>query len=117
MTGGGFLGAGVSPDSAAGQGLVGLLAADVHCARRYYQHPEEQTEYQPQPLPDAVGVPISKPTPDFHERAAMLGDLSPLLRQLGLVIDLHIDDLATLAGVVELQANLMVPGLANATPN
>ena len=68
MTGGGFLGAGVSPDSAAGQGLVGLLAADVHCARRYYQHPEEQTEYQPQPLPDAVGVPISKPTPDFHER-------------------------------------------------
>ena len=43
----------------------------------------------------------------------MLGDLSPLLRRLGLVIDLRVDDVSLLAGVVELRATLDVPDLAN----
>ncbi len=54
--------------------------------------------------------------PDFHRRAALLGDLSPLLRRLGLVIDLRIDDLAALAGATEISAELTVPGLANPVP-
>ena len=58
-------------------------------------------------------MPVTKPVPDFHERAALLGDLSPLLRKLGLVVDLHVDDVAALAGVTELSASIVVPGLDN----
>jgi hypothetical protein len=56
---------------------------------------------------------VPKPLPDFHERAALLGDLSPLLRQLGLIIDLHVDDLSLLANVTWIQARITIPGMAN----
>jgi hypothetical protein len=90
------------------------LVADVHRARRYYQREEDQTPYRERPLAGAVAKPVVKPDPDFHERAGMLGDLSPLLRRLGLVVDLRVDDLAQLNGVVSIQAELVVPDLANA---
>jgi hypothetical protein len=94
------------------QPLLGLTT-DVHRARRYYQRPEEQRDYRDEPDPNATAVPVAKPDPDFHERAGLLGDLSPLLRQLGLVIDIHIDDLSALAGVTEISASITVPGLDN----
>ncbi|HVF58333.1 MAG TPA: hypothetical protein VNJ70_00745 [Thermoanaerobaculia bacterium] len=110
LTNGGFLG----PDatSTAGQPLLQLVA-DVHRARRYYQRDEEQRPYAERPTPGTVPPPVRKPEPDFHERAGMLGDLSPLLRRLGLVIDLRVDNLAQLADLVWIQAGLVVPDLAN----
>ena len=109
LSGGGFVGQG---GTASGQPLT-LLTTDVHRARHYYQRPEEERPYRQQPDPTATAVPVRRPEPDFHERASMIGDLSPLLRQLGLVIDLHIDDLGPLSGVVELQAVLIVPSMTN----
>ncbi len=93
------------------------LAGDVHRARLYYERPAEQRAYLESPDPKASPPPVVKPDPDFHERASMLGDLSPLLRRLGLVVDLHIDDLAALAGVTEISASILVPGLDNPIRN
>jgi hypothetical protein len=117
LTGDGFLGRGETASDAANRESLGLLVHDVHCARRYYQRDEEQTPYQDRPTPGAVGDPLRVPTPDFHERASMLGDLSPLLRQLGLVIDISVDDVGLLSSIVEIEADIVVPGLTNATPN
>lgn len=110
MSGGGFVGR--APSTAAEATPLGLMAADVHAARRYYQ-PEDEPEYRDQPDPDAVPVPLHRNDPDFHERASMLGDLSALLRRLGLVIDLRIDDLAAMADVVDLQADIEIDGFGN----
>ncbi len=90
-----------------------LLTADTHRTLLYYQRPELQQDYFERPIEGTVAEAVVKPDPDFHERASMLGDLSPLLRRLGLVIDLRVDDVSLLAGVVELRATLDVPELAN----
>lgn len=92
-----------------------LLAADAHLARRYYQRPEEQQPYLPAPTGQEP-PPVAQQPPDFHRRASLLGDLSPLLRKLGLIIDLKIDDLTTLAGITEISAAIEIPGLANPIP-
>ncbi len=116
LSGGGLVGQGLgTAGNLTGAGLdpLSLLAADVHRARRYYQRPEDATPHQDRPTPGATGVPLAKPDPDFHARAAMLGDLSPLMRRLGLVIDLRIDDLGALDGVVAVQALLRLPRLEN----
>lgn len=105
-------GGSVSPGVAGAQPLLGLTT-DTYRALRYYQRPEEQREYLAAPDPNAIAVPVTKPAPDFHERAALLGDLSPLLRKLGLVVDLHVDDVVALGGVTELTASIVVPGLDN----
>ncbi len=120
VSGGGLVGRGLgTPGNTAAEGVapLTLLAADAHRARRYYQRPEEATPHQDRPTPGAQGVPLAKPDPDFHARAAMIGDLSPLLRRLGLVIDLHVDDLATLAEVVAIQATLVLPRHENPVVN
>jgi hypothetical protein len=100
-------------DSTRGQPLLQLVT-DVHRARLFYQRAEDATPYQERPTEGESGAPVPKPEPDFHERAALLGDLSPLLRGLGLVIDLHVDDLSQLANLEWIQATLTIPGLANA---
>ena len=43
----------------------------------------------------------------------MIGDLSPLLRRLGLIIDVEVTDVAQLAGLTALSATLVIPGLDN----
>ena len=96
--------------TAAGTSPILLLAADAHLARRYYQRPEEQRPYQPQP-DGSPTPPVVQEPPDFHRRAALLGDLSPLLRRLGLVVDVHVDDLASLAGITEISADITIAGL------
>ncbi|MCB0907877.1 MAG: hypothetical protein KDB63_12255, partial [Nocardioidaceae bacterium] len=103
------------PGGADDQPLIGLTA-DVHRARRYYQRPGADRSYRAEPVPGATRAPVVKPVPDFHERVGMIGDLSPLLRRLGLVIDLHVDDVDALAGVTEIAATVTVPGLANPVP-
>lgn len=95
------------------QSPLARLVADVDLVRRYYQRPEEQRLYRERPDPGATAAPVPKPVPDFHERAGMLGDLSPLLRRLGLVIDLRVEKLPLLAGLVWLQGDVLVPGLTN----
>jgi hypothetical protein len=94
-----------------------LLPTDVHLARRYYQRPEEQQDYRAEPDPTFTPVPVKQEPPDFHRRAAMLGDLSPLLRKLGLIIDVEVDDVSTLAGLTEITADIRIPGLANQVPS
>jgi hypothetical protein len=89
-----------------GTGMLPLIA-DVHRARRFYQREEDETAYAERPTPGAVAAPVRKPDPDFHERAAMLGDLSPLLRKLGLVIDLRVADVARLASAVWIQGSIV----------
>ena len=115
ISGCGYVGVGIgaSGSSPAPERPLALLVADAHRALRYYQRAEDQQAYRPTPLEGATAAPVPRPTPDFHERVTLLGHLSPLLRRLGLVIDLRIDDLAALAGVSALRARVLVPGLAN----
>jgi hypothetical protein len=115
LSGEGIVGRGFGYEDTAttGSAPLLLLAADAHRARIFYQRPENQHPYRDEPDPDAQRVPVAKPKPDFHERAGLLGDLSPLLRRLGLIIDLTIDDLSQLAGVSEIRAVVDVPELAN----
>ena len=91
------------------------MVADAHRARKFYQRDDAASNpYRERPDPAAVAKPVEKPKPDFHERAGMLGDLSPLLRTLGLVIDLRVDDLRRLAGAVWIQGDVVIDGHTNA---
>jgi hypothetical protein len=78
-----------SPQEAGGPVMTQVLAA-LHEARRFYDRPEAKSEYKAEPdgpPPDR----LKSKEPEFHERVAMLGDHSSLLRKLGLVIDLRVD--------------------------
>ena len=65
------------------------LAMQVHRARRFYERPESQRQYQ-----RAAGSrtrraeALPRPEPDFHERCTLVGDHPALQRRLGLVVDL-----------------------------
>ncbi len=106
-------GIGTSGSTTSAPSPLVLLTADAHRARRYYQRPEQQHPYLAEPVEGAEGAPVAKPAPDFHERASLIGDMSPLLRRLGLVVDLQVDDLSALAGLTEIRATILVPDLAN----
>ncbi|MCW2776716.1 MAG: hypothetical protein JWN17_441, partial [Frankiales bacterium] len=94
------------------------LVADVHAARRYYQRSEDEVAHQPEPTPGQQPPPRPTPPPqEFHRRLGRLGDLSPLLRALGIVIDLAVDDVGQLTGLTLLSASIVVPGLANGVPS
>lgn len=92
-----------------GDPVIAMLA-DLHAAQRFYQRPEDASAYRDRPIPNAVAVPVKKPTPDFHERAGLLGDLSPLLRKLGLVVDLRVNNLAQIAAAAWIQADIAIEG-------
>jgi hypothetical protein len=90
---------------------ITALMADVHAARRFYERDDRNTNpYLAAPVANAPVKPVPLPTPDFHERAGMLGDLSPLLRRLGLVIDVRVEDPAMLSKARWIQAELQVEG-------
>jgi len=87
--------------------LQGMI--DLQAARRYYQRPEDQQdEYHDYPKAGILPKPIPRPAPDFHERVGWLGDLSPLLRKIGLIIDLRVEDLSKLDGLQWIQADIDV---------
>ncbi len=65
---------------------------DVHAARRFYQR--EAVPYRETPDPNAERPRPPVPVHDFHERAAGLGSTPVLLRTLGLVVDVAVDDAA-----------------------
>jgi hypothetical protein len=86
------------------------MALELHRARRFYERPEEQRPYRDLPKPGASSPPVKRPEPEFHERCAMAGDHRPLLRQLGLVIDLKVSDPERLRSSQWLSAAIIVDG-------
>ncbi|QXQ07824.1 hypothetical protein KX816_07465 [Sphingosinicellaceae bacterium] len=88
------------------------LLEPLHAARRYYDRPEARRAYQDIPTENLAPKPLDKPMPDFHERVAHLADQPELLRRLGLVIDVHVDDLAGLKAAIELHAGMAMRGSA-----
>lgn len=91
------------------------LMVDLHLARRYYERPEEQRPYHERPDPDAdTPAPPPRPDPDFHQRCTLLTDTPGVLRSLGLVLDLKVEDLGALQGVGEIRGDIVVNGLDNA---
>lgn len=81
------------------------LLVPLHAARRYYERPEAQYPYKYAPKEGVEPAKVTKPIPDFHERVAHLADQPELLRRLGLVIDVHVDNLAALMAATELHAH------------
>lgn len=70
---------------------------DVHAARRFYQR--EDVPYAATPTDGATSPRPEVPVQDFHQRAASLGSTPALLRTLGLVVDLAVDDASALAAL------------------
>jgi hypothetical protein len=82
------------------------IALELARARRYYERPEAQRDYQERPTPGKVSPPVDRPEPEFHERCAMAGDHPTLLRRLGLVIDMKVADPARLRNTTFLSGKI-----------
>lgn len=104
--------------TAAHPSVLGQAALDLHLARRFYERPEEQRPYverpPEEPPPHVRPQPIE---PDFHQRCSLLADTPSVLRELGLVVDLRVDDLSRLSNLAWIRADIVVPGLSNAIEN
>ena len=95
--------------------VLGQAALDLHLARRFYERPEEQRPYAEQPKAELPGHDRPAPIePDFHQRCSLLAGTPGLLRELGLVVDLRINDLSRLTNLTWIRADIVVPGLSNA---
>ncbi len=80
------------PDGFPGGTAMANAMVELHRARRFYSHPEEETEYRDRPEPDNPGPPgPDKQIPDFHARVSLVNDHGPLQRKLGLVVDVKSD--------------------------
>jgi hypothetical protein len=96
-----------------GNAFLDMLVA-LYQTRRYYERPVAPGEYRDRPT-GAPSKPLDRPNPDFHDQVAYLGDQPELLRRLGLVIDLKVDDLARLAAASELYAEIDLHGFSGVT--
>ena len=74
-------------------------AYELHRARRFYDRPESRSSRSTasDPTPSAAGA-VARAQGEFHERVTKVGDHPELLRRLGLVIDLAVDDVERLGG-------------------
>jgi len=90
---------------------------ELHRARRFYERPEGQVAYERRPI-EGTPVPVLAPLkPDFHERVSLLSDHPGILRKLGLVIDLRVDDLTALSKSGFLKATIEFDtGLVSQSP-
>ncbi len=70
--------------------MLGALL-DSHEVRRFYERKETNNPFRARPNPSAVTKKLAKPAPDFHERLSLLNDHPELLRLVGLVVDLKVD--------------------------
>ncbi len=102
----------VTSASASAEQLVMRAAYELHLARRFYERPESAMEHRDRPDPRARTSVLPARRGEFHERLTVLGDHPAVLRKLGLVIDLTVDDLARLGRARWLQAEITVPGAA-----
>ncbi len=102
-------------DGAPGGAPMAAAQLALHQARRFYSHPEEETDYQPRPDPGNSGPPEpEKQIPDFHARVSLVNDHGPLQRKLGLVVDLKADA-ARLAKSQWLLGRILIDGREDAT--
>jgi hypothetical protein len=100
--------------AAAGSGPLHQAMLDLHRARRFYERPEIRRDYQESPSsPPPDPPPLPRPDPDFHQRCTLLADTPGVLRELGLVVDLHVEDLSRLAALSWIQGDLQVAGIDN----
>lgn len=83
--------------------LAGVLG-DLHQARRFFERPESVQEYRARPNARSPRLPV--PERDFHERLTLLGDQPALLRRLGLIIDLKVEELDRLRDAEWLSARI-----------
>ncbi|MFT4227655.1 hypothetical protein [Micropruina sp.] len=102
-------------DDAPGGAAMAVANLELHQARRFYSHPEEETDYRPRPERDNPGPPPpEKQIPDFHARVSLINDHGPLQRKLGLVVDLKADA-ARLAKSEWLLGRVLIDGRPEAT--
>ncbi len=102
-------------DNAPGGPGMAIAQLALHQARRFYSHPEEETDYQRRPDPDDPGPPEpEKQIPDFHARVSLINDHGPLQRKLGLVVDLKADT-ARLLKSQWLLGRILIDGRPEAT--
>lgn len=98
-----------------GGDTLGKTMVELHRARRFYSHPEEETEYRDRPEPDNPGPPgPEKQIPDFHARVSLVNDHGPLQRKLGLVVDVKSDP-DRLARSQWLLGRILIPQREDAT--
>ncbi|MFT4294782.1 MAG: hypothetical protein QM582_05150 [Micropruina sp.] len=101
-------------DAPGGAGMATAQLA-LHQARRFYSHPEEETDYRRRPEPDNPGPPSpEKQIPDFHARVSLINDHGPLQRKLGLVVDVKADT-ARLLKSEWLLGRVLIDGREDAT--
>ena len=100
----------VSTASTTAEQLVYRAAYELHLARRFYERPESAMPYRERPDPNARPRVLPARPGEFHERVTMLGDHPAVLRKLGLVIDLTVEDLARLGRARWLQGEIVVTG-------
>lgn len=81
----------IDSKDAASDPLLGVLT-DLELARQFYERDVEQREYRDKPLDGATTPRPDQPVFDFHKRASALADLPPLMRALGLIVDLRVED-------------------------
>ncbi|MCW3158830.1 hypothetical protein [Micropruina sonneratiae] len=105
---------GTVPDNFMGGTPMANALLELHRARRFYSHPEEETDYRDRPEPDNPGpAEPDKQIPDFHARVSLVNDHGPLQRKLALVIDVKADT-NRLAGSEWLCGRILIPGREDA---
>ena len=110
----GFLGRGARPRRRGTRPAPGRPTCTARGATT--RRPEEEHDYHERPVPGAKAAPVDQARPDFHARASLLGDLSPLLRRLGWSSTCASTTSPPSPGWSDIQAHLDVPDLANADP-
>lgn len=90
--------------------LTWRAAYELHRARRFYERRESEMPYRDKPDPKARPAVLPARPGEFHERVTMLGDHPAVLRKLGLVIDLTVEDLARLGRARWLQGEIQGTG-------
>lgn len=86
------------------------LLRPLHAARRFYERREATQDYRRRPVEGLASAKLPVPRPDFHERVTHMADQPAMLRRLGLVIDLRVDDPALLAKASVLHARIDLRG-------
>lgn len=93
-------------------GLMQVLG-DLHQARRFFERPESALKYQERPDSPSPRLPVAER--DFHERLTLLGDQPALLRRLGLIIDLKVEELDRLRKAEWLSATIALADAGDLT--
>ena len=87
------------------------LKLESHRARRFYERPETAYPYKSRPDDNQPPLPSPPlPIPDFHERCSLVGDHPAIQRQLALVVDFKVTNLAALKNSEWISTELKIDG-------